>query len=193
MNVLIVPEDFRNDQYLLKPLIERLFADIGKRGVKVKVCQDPLLGGIAAALNVERIREVVEQYKGMMAIFILCVDRDGDLGRRARLDNIELELGGERVLFAVNAWEEIETWALAGLDLSGEWAWADVRAEVDVKEQYFEPLARQRGVSDGPGRGRKALGEEAARNIPAIRQKCREDFDALARRLRGAADGAVRP
>ena len=44
----------------------------------------------------------------MIDIFILCVDRDGDLGRRARLDNIELEFGGERVLFAVNAWEEIE-------------------------------------------------------------------------------------
>ena len=193
MNVLVVPEDFRNDQYLLKPLIERLFADIGKRGVKVKVCQDPLLGGIAAALNVERIREVVEQYKGMMAIFILCVDRDGDLGRCARLDNIELEFGGERVLLAENAWEEVETWALAGLDLPKEWIWADVRAEVHVKERYFEPLARQRGVFDGPGRGRKALGEEAARNIPAIRQKCREDFDALARRLQEAADGAMRP
>ena len=183
MNVLVVPEDFRNDQYLLKPLIERLFADIGKRGVKVEVCQDPLLGGIAAALNVERIREVVEQYKGMMAIFILCVDRDGDLGRRARLDNIESEFGGDRVFLAENAWEEIETWTLAGLDLPSDWAWADVRAEVHVKERYFEPLARQRGVADGPGRGRKALGEEAARRIDAIRQKCREDFDALAKRL----------
>ena len=118
-----------------------------------------------------------------MAIFILCVDRDGDLGRRARLDNIELELGGERVLFAVNAWEEIDTWALAGLDLPGEWAWADVRAEVHVKERYFEPLARQREVSNGPGRGRKVLGEKAARRIDAIRLKCHEDFDALARRL----------
>ena len=184
MNVLVIPEDFRNDQYLLKPLIERLFVDIGGKGVKVKVCQDPLLGGIAAALNIERIREVVEQYKGMTDIFVLCVDRDGNTGRRERLKSIETEFHCvKHAFFAKNAWEEIETWALAGLDLPSGWAWADVRAEVHVKERYFEPLAQQRGVADGPGRGRKALGEEAARRIDAIRQKCREDFDALAKRL----------
>ena len=183
MNVLVIPEDFRNDQYLLKPLFKRLFASIGKGRVKVEVCQDPLLGGIDAALDSGRIREIVEQYKGMMAVFILCVDRDGNLGRRARLDDIESEFGVDQMFLAENAWEEIETWALAGLDLPSGWAWADIRAEVHVKERYFEPLARQRGISDGPGRGRKALGEEAARRIDAIRRKCPEDFDALARRL----------
>ena len=29
MNVLIIPEDFRNDQYILKPLFVRLFKKIG--------------------------------------------------------------------------------------------------------------------------------------------------------------------
>ena len=183
MNVLVIPEDFRNDQYLLKPLFERLFADIGKGRVKVRVCQDPLLGGIAAALNSERIREVVDQHRGMTDIFVLCVDRDGELGRRARLDDIESEFGVDQVFLAENAWEEIETWALAGLDLPSDWAWADVRAEVHVKERYFERLARLRGVFDGPGRGRKALGEAAARRIGAVRRKCPEDFDALAKRL----------
>ncbi len=183
MNVLIILEDFRNDQYLLKPLFERLFSVIGRRQARVRVCQDPLLGGVAAALNSERIAEVVEQHRGMTDIFILCVDRDGDLERRARLRNIETEFNEDQVFLAENAWEEIETWALAGLDIPGGWAWADIRAEIHVKERYFEPLARMRGVSDGPGKGRKALGEEAARSIPAIRRKCREDFDMLAQRL----------
>ena len=30
MNVLIIPEDFRNDQHILKPLFRRLFRAIGK-------------------------------------------------------------------------------------------------------------------------------------------------------------------
>ena len=47
-------------------------------------------------------------------------------------------------------------------------------------------LETARGVGDGPGGGRKALGEEAARNLPTIRRKCPDDFDALARRV-GAA------
>ena len=54
---------------------------------------------------------------------------------------------------------------------------------MQVKETYFEPFAERRGLSESPGRGRKVLGEEASRRIAAIRQKCPEDFDALARRL----------
>lgn len=183
MNVLVIPEDFRHDQYLLKPLFQRLFHSIGRPRARVRVCQDPLLGGVHEALKSERIREVVDQHEGMTDIFILCVDRDGNGGRRARLDQIEKEFGNDRVFLAENAWEEIETWTLAGLVLRTGWTWTEVRAEVNVKERYFDVLAKERGVADGPGGGRKTLGEEAARNIPAIRQKCPEDFDSLARRL----------
>ncbi len=183
MNILVIPEDFRNDQYLLKPLFERLFVHLGRRRTRIRVCRDPLLGGVGEALKIDRIREVVDQHRGMTDVFVLCVDRDGDTGRRARLTQIEKAFRSDCRLFAENAWEEIETWALAGLNLPRGWQWTRLREEVQVKERYFEPLARQRGVADGPGGGRKALGEEAARNIAAIRRKCPEDFDALARRL----------
>ena len=183
MRVLVIPEDFRNDQYLLKPLFKRLFATMGRRNVRVRVCQDPLLGGVDEALKSKRIQEVVDQHDGMTDIFILCVDRDGVPGRRQRLDQLEGEFGNDRTFLAENAWEEIETWALAGLDLPEGWRWADVRAEAQVKERYFNVLADERGMADGPGGGREKLGDVAARNIPAIRQKCPEDFDALAQRL----------
>ena len=74
-------------------------------------------------------------------------------------------------------------WALAGLELPGDWRWADVRGEIHVKERYFDVLAEERGVADDPDGSRKTLGEKAARNLPAIRRKYPEDFDALARRL----------
>ena len=183
MNVLVIPEDFRNDQYILKPLFSRLLAHIGNRRARIRICQDPLLGGVGEALKSERIQEIVEQHQGMTDVFILCVDRDGVTGRRQRLNEIEESFGNGRTFLAENAWEEIETWALAGLDLPKEWNWADVRAEINVKERYFDVLAEQRGVADGPGRGRKDLGKEAAQRIRAIRQKCAEDFDSLARRI----------
>lgn len=41
MNVLVIPEDFRKDQYMLKPIIEAMLKAKGKM-VKVRVCQDPL-------------------------------------------------------------------------------------------------------------------------------------------------------
>jgi len=187
VRVLVIPEDFRKDQYILKPLFERLFADMGRGHAKARVCRDPLLGGVGEALKPKRIREVVAQHGGMVDLFILCVDRDGDQGRRQALDRIESEFRGGCTLLAENAWEELETWVLAGLDLPRGWRWAEIRAAVDVKERYFGPLAEERGVADGPGGGRKALGEEAARRLSGIRRKCREDFDALARRLETGA------
>lgn len=184
MRILVIPEDFRKDQYLLKPLFERLFAHLGKPRAHVEVCKRPLLGGVGKALKSESIQEVVDLYKGMTDIFILCVDRDGVEGRRTRLNQIESKFGHQRHFLAECAWEEIETWALAGLNLPKDWIWADVRAEIHVKETYFEPLARHRGVAAGLGGGREVLGKEAARQIPKIRSKCREDFDALAKRLK---------
>lgn len=183
MKVFVIPEDFLNDQHVLKPLFEMLFRRIGISSARVSVCQNPRLGGIGEALKSERLDEIVTKYSAMMDVFILCVDRDGVQGRRQSLDRIEDEFYGRCVFFAENAWEEIETWVLAGLNLPNEWRWADVRAEVNVKEKYFEPLAARRGLSEAPGRGRQALGEEASRRIDAIRRKCPEDFDALARRL----------
>lgn len=183
MNVLVVPEDFRKDQYLLKPLFERLFRQLGRASARVVVCQEPLLGGIGEALKSERLAEVVDRYRGMADVYVLCVDRDGEKGRRTRLDAIEAEFGAKQPLLAENAWEELETWTLAGLTLPPKWRWSDVRAEVNVKERYFDKLARERGLADAPGGGRRPLGEEAARRIDAIRRKCPEDFDALSRRL----------
>ncbi len=187
MNVLIIPEDFRKDQYILKPLFTKLFQRLGAPAVQVAICREPLLGGIGEALKLERIAEIVEQQAPMRDILILCVDRDGEVGRRQSLDYIESEIQvrfGDRVgFFTENAWEELKTWVLAGVDSPNNWRWADVRAAIHVKEQYFEPLAALRGVANSQGGGRKVLAEEASRRIRAIRRKCPEDFNALAERI----------
>ena len=182
MNVLIIREDSRKDKYILKPLFERLFRSLGKPSARVRVCEDPVLGGVSEALKSIHLSDVVERYKGMTDCFVLCVDRDGVVGRRERLREIEAEFTGQTFL-AENAWEELETWTLAGLKLPGDWHWSDVRAEISVKEQYFDVIARRRNLAHLPGGGRRELGEEAARQIPTIRRKCREDFDNLARRI----------
>ena len=186
MNVLIIPEDFRKDQYILKPLFTKLFQRLGVPSMQITICREPLLGGVGEALKTERLAEIVERRRGMFDFFILCVDRDGEVGRRQRLDAIEAHFGSN--FLAVNAWEELETWVLAGLDLPREWRWSAVRAEIHVKEQYFEPLAALRGLANSKGGGRKALAEIASRRVRAIRQKCPEDFNAMALRLESAAN-----
>ncbi len=131
----------------------------------------------------------MDRYKSRTDIFILCIDRDGEVSRRQALDGLEerVQVPDTCVFLAEAAWEEIETWALAGLEnLPRQWRWHDIRSEVHVKETYFEPLVRVRRLEASPGRGRKPLGEEAARRIHRILQLCPEDFGTLATRLESA-------
>ena len=46
MNILVIPEDFRNDQYLLKPLFSRLFARIGTQVSGFKMTWHRVVSGI---------------------------------------------------------------------------------------------------------------------------------------------------
>lgn len=182
MRVLIIPEDFRKDQYILKPLIEAMLHWLDVSRPRIQVCRDPLIGGISKALNEALIRQILERYQGMVDLFLLLVDRDGIAGRAQRLrqlENATLSLLNKNILIGENAWQEIEVWALAGLSLPTEWQWKTIRMEVNPKELYFEVLAQRRRVSKGPGGGRKALGEEAARNYSRIRQLCTEDIQNL--------------
>ena len=71
MNVLIIPEDFRKDQYILKPLFTRLFRRLIGRSVQVDICVDPLLGGVTEALKSERITEILEANRNMYDLYIL--------------------------------------------------------------------------------------------------------------------------
>ncbi len=192
MNVLVIPEDFRKDQYILKPLIEAMLREVGRPRVRVLVCQDPLLGGIDQALKWERIKDVLDRYRGMVDVFLLVVDRDGNPGRRIALDNIERNamgcLSAGRLFLAENAWQEVEVWILAGHALPDDWQWQELRQHPNPKEAYFEPFAKSRGVVDGPGQGRKTLAREAAGDYKRIRQLCREDVASLEERLAKGLD-----
>lgn len=177
--MLIIPEDFRKDQYVLRPVVKAMLADLGKGNAKVRVLTDPLLGGIGKAMDLATLRdEIVERYKGMVHLFLLLVDRDGNEGRRSALLNLEealqpgLQAG--RAFLAEAAHQEIEVWALAGAELPKDWSWLDVRSHLHPKEVYFEPLAEQRSLSDEPGGGRDTMGAEAGARLKRVRQLCPE-------------------
>lgn len=177
MNVLVIPEDFRKDQYMLKPIVEAMMDAIGGMH-KVRVCQDPLLGGVVQAMKWKRIKEIVDRYRGMIDLFLLCIDRDGVENRRKRLTNIERRaaeiLPEDKRLMAENAWQEIEVWILAGHKMPSGWKWQDVRMEPNPKEMYYLPFAKDRALLNEPGEGRKTLAREAVRRYKTIRRKCPE-------------------
>jgi hypothetical protein len=186
-SVLVIPEDFRKDQYVLEPIINAMMRALGRPRAKVRICRVPLLGGISEALKQERIAEIINRYRGMVDLFLLCVDRDGKPDRRASLDFIErlaaTLLTGNQKFFAENAWQEVEVWVLAGHTLPKDWSWKEIRDEINPKERYFEPLARQRNLLYEPGGGRKTLAQEAAGRYRRIHQLCEEDVAQLESRI----------
>lgn len=188
MRVLVIPEDFRKDQLVLKPIVEAMMRHLGRRQAYVEVLKDPLLQGVARALDWDEIRDILEANRGMFNLFLLCVDRDGLATRRAELDHLERRAGPAldegRLFLAENAWQEPEVWVLAGHDLPPEWRWTKVRAEVNPKEAYFMPFARERGCLREVGQGRRTLALEAARRYSRIRQLCPEDVRNLEARIR---------
>lgn len=187
MNVLVIPEDFRKDQYILKPIVEVMLQAIGRPRNRVIVCQDPLLGGISQALDWNRLHEVLDRYRGMVDVFLLIVDRDGNAGRRTALDNLEQKakdyLPAGRLFLAENAWQEVEVWVLAGHSLPNDWSWQEIRQHPHSKEAYFDPFAKQRGLLAEPGQGRKTLARDAVKNYNRIRSLCAEDVASLQDRL----------
>lgn len=185
MNILVIPEDFRKDQYILKPIFEAMLAAHGKPHAKIRICNPPLLQGVTEALKDDRLEEIISRYS-FVDIFVLCVDRDGQLGRKDRLEQIEGKFSSNKIFIAEHAWEELEVWVLAGLQLPKGWVWKEVRSEVSVKEKYFDAIAKQFGVADGPGGGRKYLGELAKKKFPAMLAKCPEDLGRLSTRILAA-------
>ncbi len=193
MKVLVIPEDFRKDQYMLKPIIKAMMSHLGKTKAQVQVCQDPLLGGVNEALKLENILAIIEQYRGKADLFILCVDRDGKEGRKQALNKLEQEAAKiltsrQSLLLVENAWQEIEVWVLAGYDLPSEWKWQKVRREEHPKERYFIPLAKQQNLLETPGEGRKIMAEKAAGNYKRLQQLCPEDLLNLEQRIKDWLD-----
>jgi hypothetical protein len=151
VKVLIFPEDPSLDKFILKPIVERIFQDLG-RTVRVDVLEEPHLAGITQALDSAIIAEVLRD-NPMTALFLLIVDRDCN-----RFKNMEKALAREAehgdCLIACLAVEEVEVWMLAlHRDVIGA-GWSEVRGECDPKERFADPVLDSLG-RDSPGRGRK--------------------------------------
>jgi len=187
VKVLILAEDFVKDEFLLQPIIQAMMKSVGKPKAKVKVCRDPRFHGTCEALKWEYIEQALKRHRGMVDLFLLCVDRDGNAHRQVVLGNLENQaktvIGTGRAFLAENAWQEVEVWLLMGHDLPPKWDWKKIRKEIHPKERYYLPFAEGRGVLDLPAEGRDKLAREAALHYDQIRGRCKEDIQRLEGRI----------
>jgi hypothetical protein len=196
LRVLVIMEDFHQDEHIVLPILESLFQKFDIKAT-VRPCRNPNLGSVSEALKINRIEQVVELYRGNTDLFLVVVDRDGLPNRRAQLNRLEehFALAGDaakRRVLAVEGWQEIEVWLLAGMnDLSSDWSWTSIRNHPHPKEAYYVPYARSRGFGPrSPYGGRDVLGREAASHPERILRRCSEDLDSLIKRIVGGHSGA---
>jgi hypothetical protein len=189
MNVLVLAEG-PHDKHVLLPIVREMMKAVGKQWANVDWGQEAPFQGTGRALRWNWVEAALQDYGGMVDLFLLCVDRDGNEHRREVLDRLEDKakrvLKGRQTLIAENAWQEVEVWLLMGHQFppAWKWNWREIRAEVHPKERYYLPFARHRGVLNSPAEGRGFLAQEAAKNYGRIRQRCKEDVLNLENRIR---------
>lgn len=152
MRVLIILEDPTLDQHVCKPIVERIFQDLG-RPARVDVLTDPHIKGVAQALDAKTIDGIIEDNK-MIDLFVLALDRDCDrLGTSAKAAARRAEHPTQ--LVTVLACQETEVWALAPHRDELGVGWREVTADCDPKERYFDPFIKAKGWLETVGKGRK--------------------------------------
>lgn len=173
-----VCEDHTHDQYIVRPVLQRLLSTAGKPHATVTVVMDPRLKGIDDLKR--RACEVLKRYGAVADIVVFVVDADGLDGTGGMGNRQELlqrlvqkcEKYSERA-FVVAAIQEVEVWALWGSRAQLGVEWKDVRAERHPKERFFEPLVTSADQRT-PGRGRVRLIEKSLTNWGSLAGGCPE-------------------
>jgi len=172
MKVLVIPEDHTLDQHILKPVVEHIFRDVGRKA-KVFVLQNPRLRGVAQALDKDMLARVLDE-SPMIDLFLLIVDRDCDKTRKDRLEaRIQQATKSGKAMLGCLAVEEVEVWALA-LHRGEFDNWPDVRRECHPKEVYFDPFVAKKNWLETVGKGRTAAMKALAGNWKSLKSVCCE-------------------
>lgn len=151
MKVMVIPEDPLLDQYILKPVMERMFRDLG-RSARVEILANPRLRCVAQALDAATVKHVVAMHP-MIDLFCIMVDRDGESERRPIEARAREEEHPDRSMVCL-AVEEVEVWMLAVHRERLDAPWQDIRSERDPKERFAEPFLAAHAPRASLGAGR---------------------------------------
>jgi hypothetical protein len=170
VKVLVIPEDQEIDRYILKPVIEAMFADL-EISARVEVLPEPRLRGTSDALNEGIVRAIVTD-NPMIDLFLLVIDRDGNRDNNVQKAAARVAEHEGRMIGCL-AEQEIEVWMLALYKDRLDTPFSEVRAEWDPKERWAEPLLKELGTGS-PGRGRKGAMRALSGKWRSLRDTCTE-------------------
>lgn len=182
-SALIIPEDPTNNGYILDPLIEHMLAECGKPNAKVEVLRNPKTQGYEHAKAV-LLNEVLDRYRHKNLLLFL---PDAD-GKDRAAEFLVMEQSARSIgarLICCAAQQEVEAWLLAGHLEKLTVPWKNIRADISLKENIFEPFLAQHGDSRRAGGGRDLLMKQALQNYTGLLQRCPELAE-LEQRIRNA-------
>ncbi len=174
MKVLIIPEDPTYDQYIVKPVIQRVMQDCELRA-HVDVLFNPHIRGARQALKQMTIEGIISDYP-MIDLLILVVDRDCDREDHSKKATARVGEQPDRQTCLPGRRRG------GGLDVALHHRelrvrWSEVRSECDTKERFAEPLLDELGATPSIGRGRKKAMREIGRSWTGLKSRCPEIND----------------
>lgn len=172
IKAVVICEDHHLDEYVVKPVVEQIFAERGRK-VRLTFAPRTLIRGVGHALQKSKHRAVFQRYK-MANLFLLIIDRDCEDREGKFEERLADAQAAGRTMFGCLAIEELEVWALALHRRELQDKWETVRADCHPKENYFDRLAKQMGWSSGPGRGRKSAMADLRQKWDALKAACPE-------------------
>jgi len=169
--VLLIPEDQTQNGYILKPLVGRMLAELGKPNANVHMPTDPRFTGYDHAC-----RAIVEQLPARYGHFDLWLFLpDADRGTDVELGALENKIRGQGInLFCCAADPEVEAWALAGHRDKIPGSWAELKLNPRFKEEVFTPFLAEHGDLRAAGGGRERLMRETLANYRGLLAVCPE-------------------
>jgi hypothetical protein len=170
VKVLVIPEDPTLDQYILRPIVTKLFADLG-RTLQIEILFRPRLRGVSEALDSVKLAGVVGSFP-MVDLFLVIVDRDGIESRAAVARAREAEHA--RRLVVCLAVEEIEVWMLAIHHTSLDRPWREIREEIKPKDRFAHPFLKERAPKLDLGQGRVWAMRELSGQWRGVLDRCPE-------------------
>jgi len=170
MKVLVLLEDPTHDQFIARPVVERLFTDMGW-SARVDVLTDPCVRGASDLFA--RLDSIIEDHP-MIDLFLVIMDRDCD--RANHTSRLEVRLSSCDKAVGCIAMEEIEVWMMAILETSELPApFSDIRGHCDPKERYVEPYLRAKGYRGSDiGGGRRDVMTGIAGHFRRLTSRCSE-------------------
>lgn len=170
--VRVIPEDPTHNGYILKPLVCRMLQECGRPKAQVEMLTNPKMQGYehAKGLLLTQVLDTYAHYD--LLLFLPDADGKDRAGEFAALEGAALEKGV--TLLCCAAVQEVEVWLLAGHYDRLDRGWREVRADVSVKENIFDPFLAEHGDRRRPGAGRDLLMAQTLRNYAGLLKRCPE-------------------